>query len=264
MKLKLFFVVIVVGLLAGGFCNYNFGHYLTADSVVISGNEIESVDCEIDYLPEKIGEIVYHQFFTLSYNAAHKQANWVYYSPCIGKEGDEIRRTNDFREDRMVVSGSAKPSDYAKSGYDRGHLCPAGDMTQSVEAMSETFYMSNMSPQVPGFNRGIWKSLEEQVREWGREGQIYVVTGPVFKDEKGKIGESQVTVPGYYYKVIYSPVKGQMIAFVLPNKKSKKKITDYVVSVDSVENFTGIDFFVHLPDTLQNRLEAHSDYMKWQ
>ncbi len=164
----------------------------------------------------------------------------------------------------MVASGSAKPSDYVKSGYDRGHLCPAGDMTQSVEAMSETFYMSNMSPQVPGFNRGIWKSLEEQVRKWGKEEQIHVVTGPVFENEKGKIGESRVTIPGYYYKVIYSPVRKQMIAFVLPNEKSNKKFTDHIVSVDSVENFTGIDFFVHLPDTLENRLEAKSDYMKWQ
>ena len=97
----------------------------------------------------------------------------------------------------MVASGSAKPSDYVKSGYDRGHLCPAGDMTQSVEAMSETFYMSNMSPQVPGFNRGIWKSLEEQVRKWGKEEQIHVVTGPVFENEKENRGES-----GYYTRIL--------------------------------------------------------------
>lgn len=266
MKLNIFFILIAVGLLAGGFCSYNCfsEHRLVSIPVIVSGNESEPVVHEIDYLPGKTGEMVYHRFFTLSYNAAHKQANWVYYSPCIGKEGNEIRRTNDFREDYMVASGSAKPSDYVKSGYDRGHLCPAGDMTQSVEAMSETFYMSNMSPQVPGFNRGIWKSLEEQVRKWGKEEQIHVVTGPIFENEKGKIGESRVTIPGYYYKVIYSPVRKQMIAFVLPNEKSNKKFTDHIVSVDSVENFTGIDFFVHLPDTLENRLEAKSDYMKWQ
>lgn len=102
------------------------------------------------------------------------------------------------------------------------------------------------------------------MRKWGKEEQIHVVTGPVFENEKGKIGESRVTIPGYYYKVIYSPARKQMIAFVLPNEKSNKKFTDHIVSVDSVENFTGIDFFVHLPDTLENRLEAKSDYMKWQ
>ena len=97
-------------------------------------------------------------------------------------------RTDRFREDKKVPSGSAKPSDYTKSGYDRGHLCPAADMTHSAEAMEETFLMSNISPQLPVFNRGIWKSLEKQVRDWGEKERIYIVTGPVFKDNKGKIG----------------------------------------------------------------------------
>lgn len=257
MKWSVLFVVVVSGWFALD-CVFPSGQGRAASLVTISGDEPE------DYLPSKTGEIVCHRFFTLSYNAAHKQADWVYYRPRIGQDEDKVKRTNNFREDKLVSSGSAKPSDYVKSGYDRGHLCPAGDMTRSVEAMSETFYMSNMSPQVPGFNRGIWKSLEEQVRKWGKAEEIYVVTGPVFKDEKGKIGTSGVTVPGYYYKVIYSPGREQMVAFVLPNEKSNKPFTDHVVSVDSVEHLTGIDFFGQLPDTLENRLEAKSDYARWQ
>lgn len=211
---------------------------------------------EIEYLPESEGEIIRHTYYTLSFNSGHKQANWVYYSPRLGKDGAAVRRSDNFRVDPLVSVGCAKPSDYTKSGYDRGHLCPAGDMTHSPEAMSETFYMSNMSPQLPGFNRGIWKSLETQVREWSKKEPLYVVTGPVFKDNKGHIGEGQVTVPGYYYKVVYSPSRQQMTAYLLPNSKSAKKLTEYVVSVDSVETLTGIDFFPQLPDTLENRLEA--------
>lgn len=223
----------------------------------------ETTEEDMEYWPESEGEVVRHTYYTLSFNERHKQANWVYYRPRLktGKEG--APRTNNFREDPKVATGSAKPSDYTGSGYDRGHLCPAGDMTLSKEAMSETFYMSNMSPQEPAFNRGIWKQLEEQVRRWGKREPIYVVTGPVFKQMKGKIGSSRVSVPGHYYKVIYSPSRRQMIGFVLPNEKSRKTIEEYVVAVDSVERLTGIDFFPQLPDTLENRLEARSEYGKW-
>ena len=119
--------------------------------------------------------------------------------------------------------------------------------------------MSNISPQLPVFNRGIWKSLEKLVRDWGEKERIYVVTGPVFKDNKGKIGRTGVTVPGFFYKVVYAPGARQMIAFVLPHTKEKRQLRDYVVTVDSVERLTNIDFFSQLPDTLENRLEAAVD-----
>ena len=179
------------------------------------------------------------------------------------KKGLSVER-GDFREDKKVPSGSAKPSDYTKSGYDRGHLCPAADMTHSAEAMEETFLMSNISPQLPVFNRGIWKSLEKQVRDWGEKERIYIVTGPVFKDNKGKIGRTGVTVPGFFYKVVYAPGARQMIAFVLPNTQEKRQLRDYAVTVDSVERLTNIDFFPQLSDTLENRLEAAVNYDSWR
>lgn len=216
-----------------------------------------------EYLPVDEGEIVRHIYYTLSFNNYHKQANWVYYRLKLDMGQPVAERSDNFREDKMVRTGSAKPSDYAKSGYDRGHLCPAADMGQSHQAMSETFYMSNMSPQAPSFNRGIWKKLEEQVRSWAKRELIYIVTGPVFRDKKGIIGKSRVTVPGYYYKVLYSPSRKEMIAFVLPNEKCFRPIPDYAVSVDSVEHLTGIDFFPQLPDSLENRLESNSDYGRW-
>lgn len=201
--------------------------------------EIDMAEC----MPYGVGEIVRHSHYVLGYCEDHEQAAWVYYTPSMGSQNEKASRTDDFREDPMVETGSAVPSDYRRSGYDRGHLCPAGDMTSSREVMSETFYMSNMSPQVPAFNRGIWKRLEEQVRDWGKRETVWIVTGPVFKDVKGEIGTNKVTVPGYYYKVVYSSSRREMIGFILPNERSKKPLSDYVVSVDSVERFTDLDFF---------------------
>ena len=191
-----------------------------------------------ELLPSGEGEIVRHTYYTLSFNSRHKQANWVYY--ILGSEGKErvAERTDRFREDKKVSSGSAKPSDYIKSGYDRGHLCPAADMAHSAEAMEETFLMSNISPQLPVFNRGIWKSLEKLVRDWGEKERIY--------------------------KVVYAPGARQMIAFVLPNTQEKRQLRDYAVTVDSVERLTNIDFFPQLSDTLENRLEAAVNYDSWR
>jgi len=94
-------------------------------------------------------------------------------------------------------------ADYKNSGYDRGHLCPVAAMKLNHTSMSETFFMSNISPQEPNFNRGIWKNIEALVREWGWNTKSHVVSGPIFKDNKGSIGANKVTVPGHYYKVIY-------------------------------------------------------------
>jgi len=179
----------------------------------------------------------------------------------------KYKRTNKFRPDPAVRTGSAKPSDYAKSGYDKGHLCPAGDMACDSTAMSESFYMSNMSPQKPGFNRGIWKKLEEQVREWAVEDDvIYVVTGPILSGNLATIGKDKIAVPKYYYKVIldYEEPEFKGIGFVLPNKSSTKPLTQYAVTIDSVEHLTGIDFFAALPDSVERVVESHADINRWE
>ena len=110
------------------------------------------------------------------------------------------KRGDDFRPDPAVPTGSATPQDYTRSGYDRGHLAPAADMSFSVKTMSESFYMSNMSPQAPQFNRGIWSKLEKQVRHFAtKEKRIVVVTGPILPVEKTiTIGANKVTVPQYF------------------------------------------------------------------
>jgi hypothetical protein len=115
-------------------------------------------------LPEE--QIISHTAYLLSYNEEHEQANWVAYMLTSSKLGSGLERSNRFLEDPLVASGTATNADYAKSGYDRGHLAPAADMSWSMQVMQESFYYSNMSPQLPGFNRGIWKKLEEKVRDW--------------------------------------------------------------------------------------------------
>jgi len=211
-----------------------------------------------DFTPSSKGEIIHHTYFTLAYNEQHEQAAWVFYKLTRDQVFGTTSRDDDFRPDPAVSTTSAQLTDYKGSGYDRGHLCPAADMKISPEAMSESFYLSNMSPQDPSFNRGIWTQLEEEVRSLALSyNQIYVVTGPIFKDCLGSIGANKVTVPGYYYKVIYIPLeKPLMLGFVLPNCAGNKQHYQYSTPVDSIESLTSIDFFPQLNDNLEASLEA--------
>lgn len=238
--------------------------FLFASLVLITNSLVLAKS--VDYLPVPSKDIVRHAYYTLSYNEKCEQANWVYYTltdSMVIQGGQE--RSNKFRYDKMVPSGSAKTSDYTKSGYDRGHLCPAADMDFSRIAMEESFLMSNISPQAPEFNRGIWKDLETEVRNWAKkEHKILVVTGPVFNENKGTIGEDKVVVPGSFFKIVYEETdEPKMIAFVLPNRKSDRPLTDFVVTIDEAEKLTGYDFFSQLPDGLENKLESRIDLSVW-
>jgi endonuclease G len=179
----------------------------------------------------------------------------------------KANRESAFLEDPEVRTGSAISFDYQGSGYDRGHLAPAGDMHWSAKTMLESFYMSNMSPQEPSFNRGIWSKLEKAVRRFAySEGSVVVVTGPIVTaDDTKTIGHNKVRVPGFYYKVIYDETPPEkMIAFILPNKGSNKPVESFVVTVDDVEEATGLDFFSALPKETQDRLESKSNPKDWK
>lgn len=228
-----------------------------------SDDEIPTIQNQ-GFQPISKGEIVKHTYYTLAYSEENEQASWVYYELTPELINGAQTRTDDFRADPAVTTGSAALSDYKGSGYDRGHLCPAADMTLNHTTMSETFYLSNMSPQVPGFNRGIWSTMEDQVRKWTLEFDgLDVATGPIFKDNLAKIGNNQVTVPGYYYKVLYSEKKQIMIGLVLKNEASSKNLDQFVLAVDSLEKLTGIDFFSGLDDKLENQLEVKISVNEW-
>jgi endonuclease G, mitochondrial len=204
-------------------------------------------------------EVITHTGFSLLYDESHEQAQWVAYTLTLEKSVKAVERTNRFKPDPKVTTGTATNSDYTGSGYDRGHLAPAADMSWSAEAMDESFYFSNISPQTPSFNRGVWKRLEERVRQWAIDDSIvYIVTGPVLKEGLPTIGENKVSVPEHFYKVllVYKPGKTQGIGFILPNAGSSLPLAHFAVSIDSVESATGLNFFHALPDDVEEALES--------
>ena len=165
-----------------------------------------------------------------------------------------------------MKTGSAHWRNYKNSGYDKGHLVPAGDMGFDVNAYNDTFYTSNISPQLHSFNEGIWNRLEQKVRYWAvKYNGVYVVTGGVLDNSLKSIGKENVSVPKYFYKVLMSKTGNEvkMIAFLVPNEASERPLYEFVVSVDRLEKMTGIDFFPALEDKIENKLESSDDYKAW-
>lgn len=208
--------------------------------------------------------------YVVCYRESYEQAEWAAY--CLEKEElvKNASRGDDFRADPEITTGSATLTDYKKSGYDRGHLAPAADFAFSEEAMSESFFLSNMSPQAPGLNREIWQYLEGQVRTWAdRFGKVYVITGPVLEkpaEAYDYIGENQVSIPEFYYKVLLVPTHESLmsIGFIIPNKKCKDTFWDYAVTIDEVERRTGLDFYSLLDDHLEDKLESEYALENWK
>ena len=202
---------------------------------------------------------VCHLAYCLLYSEKHEQASWVAYELTAEETFKAHERTNKFMEDPAIVTGSAANEDYSGSGFDRGHLAPAADMGWSQQAMEESFFFSNMSPQRPQCNRGIWKKGEELVRDWARQyGRLLVVTGPVLKDGLPAIGPNKVSVPEYYFKILLRPdsLHLAVMAFLVPNQGSAEDISAFAVSVDSIESISGIDFFPALPEKTEAKLES--------
>jgi len=235
-----------------------------AEKGTATGNVRFDFEKQVDFLLPAFrpdDAIIRHDGYVLRYREAYEQADWVAY-PLLAHEitGDADRDREQFQPDPLVESGSALPSDYTRSGYDRGHLAPAGDFKFSQRMTRESFYMSNISPQAPQFNRGIWRELEELVRKWAvRDNGLYVITGPVLKSGLPTIGrQNEVSVPEQYYKVILYCNKPdiRMIGFLLRNEPSDQSLRSFVVPVDQIERSTGIDFFPKLPDDLERRLES--------
>lgn len=224
------------------------------------------------------------EHYALCYRESYEQAEWSAYELTKDELNKKSGRTNDFREDPEIKTGSATLNDYRGSGYDRGHLTPAADMAFSEKAMSETFYLSNMSPQAGPFNRGIWQQLEAQVRTWAKTfGKVYVVSGPILEKPASKyesIGkDNKIAIPQYYYKVLLAPLYADgndsktpddaksiaAIGFILPNEAcSGKEFWDFAVSVDEVEKRTGLDFFSLLDEKAEKEAEGSFDISIWK
>lgn len=228
-------------------------------------------------------EVVWHSAYGLVYSEQHEQAKWVSHIIIRDIIDGKAGRSNDFREDTLVKTGSAIEKDYFLKtpkkggkggydydgfGYDRGHLAPSADFRWSKKALSESYFYSNMSPQLGDFNRKKWANLEGLLRGYifeHPETQLYVVTGPLLKDDLPVIERSvnKVSIPEEYFKIALDLQNKKAIAFIMPNENVEYPIISYAVPIDEVEERTGINFFHQIEDSLENDLESQKNTEDW-
>jgi endonuclease G len=233
-------------------------------------DEIKEISTEKREIPklqmERKEHIIYHEGYTVSFNPDHKIANWVAYELTAEEANSKTTKRSDrFIPDPMVAEEDMGANeDYRQSGYDRGHLAPAGDMKWSANAMKESFYFTNICPQNRGLNTGLWNVLENQCRKWAAQhGALLIVTGPVIEDNLKQLGVRRMSIPNTFYKVICIPSGDQPkgIGFLFENKDYvQTSIRSRAVSIDSVEQRTGIDFFPSFPLNVQEVMEASTDW----
>ncbi len=214
--------------------------------------------------------ILVRESYTASYNIETLCPNYVaWHLTAARTEGGAIRKNNFHGDEDIPEKYRIETSDYSRSGYDRGHMCPAGDCKSSEDVMSESFLMTNMCPQGHNLNAGDWKELEEQCREWASSyGEIFIVCGPIFDSKKPKtIGRRKgykISVPDRFFKVVLMMGRvPKAIGFIYPNDDTNLDIRDYAVSVDEVERITGIDFYPALPDDIETKIEAECKPGAW-
>ena len=214
-------------------------------------------------------KILMRRGYTVSYNMKHNLPNWVAWELTPDKLIERESRTDKFLPDPDLPEDVAVTTDdYKRSGWDRGHMCPAGDNRWHWRAMQESFYMTNICPQHHNLNRGDWKELEEACRDWAqRDGRIFIVCGPIlYRQQHKTIGrEHRITVPEAFFKVVLSPDSNppRAIGFIYKNTSGNHPLDNYVNSVDQVERITGIDFFPALPDEVERQVEAKYDLSQW-
>lgn len=217
------------------------------------------------YLPTgPSDQVIEHRRFTLGYDNGWEQARWVAHELTAADLADEgFPRTDNFRRDPAVRDGSAEQEDYRRSGFTRGHLVPAADLRSDRRAMDETFLLSNISPQLAAFNGGIWRELEESVRDWTEEHNVlYVVTGPIVEDTAERIGPNQVAVPKAFYKVVLT-AGGEGIGFVIPHEVQELPLSAFAKTIDEVEAVTGLDFYPEMVSVSSPATEAEYDLNAW-
>ncbi len=267
----------LIGALIYGFIHFNLDSGDSQSSNRGSRHTTRSIPVNLgngdyNYVPKgDHQQIIHHTYYSLDYNEDYEVPNWVAYK--LTEESLKIKnvpRAKRFKSDQEVDRRSAKHSDYTHSGYTRGHMAPAGDMAFNTEAMQECFYMSNMAPQIRQVNNGIWKELEENVRDWAYDNdEIYIVTGPLFySDNPKRIGDNRVAVPDAFFKAILDNEgsKKKTIGFIIPHEKSDRHLREYAVSIDELEQKIGIDMYADVitDDSLEESLESSFDVNKWQ
>lgn len=206
-------------------------------------------------------QILVRKAYTVSYNKETKDPNWVAWRLTAEHTEGTVRRPKGaFHEDEEVPEPRATYYDYKKSGWSRGHMCPAGDNKWDEEAMYESFLFTNICPQDFSINSGAWGDIERKCRMWAREyGEVYIACGPIFynKNQYETIGENKVAVPDAFFKVVLiMEGKPRAYGFICKNGGGKDKANKMPRTVDEVEKITGYDFFPQLPDDIEVAVES--------
>ena len=229
--------------------------------------EYESDDfCLAENKEQKNQLILKRNAYSLSYNPEYLIPNWVAWHLTAEHTEGDVPRDNSYYEDDEVPIPRATNEDYHGSGCSRGHMCPAGDNKWDAEAMRESNLLTNICPQHPSLNSGVWNVIERDCRKWAKKyGDVYIVCGPILMNrEHETIGENKIVVPEAFFKVILrlNP-QPAAIGYVIRNNEGNKKRDMFVNTVDDVERITGIDFFPSLPDDIENMVEASANINDW-
>jgi endonuclease G len=210
--------------------------------------------------------IIRHKHYFLSYSEEHEQAEWTaYYLTGDTKFQHHLERPY-FKQDPLIDTESAHWNNYKDTGYDKGHLVPAADMKFSKDAYIETFYTSNVSPQNRDFNAGVWNRLEQKIRYWAdKHTALFIVTGSILHDNLVTIGEEEVSVPDYFYKIVVRVQNDGlvMIPFLVPNKKSDAPLYTFATTIDKIERVTGINFNEKLTERIEEKIKKELSYKEW-
>jgi endonuclease G len=268
----IFLIITIIYLVNPKFASKFFG-VSNNKSTITSGFNIKNIQQGIPQAPKNTNcEILHHKYYEFAYSPKLRDSYWVSYilTKKMVKINRVKRKDEEFTKDPLLKNNYALSKDYYGTGYDRGHMCPAGDMNFNKTAMSECFYMTNITPQKPGLNRKIWKELEEQVRNWAvQNDSLYIVVGAIYGKKPKRIGKDKVAVPKKLYKIVADISKKdgyKAIAFIMDNKNypDNADFMKYAITIDSLENITGIDFFAKLKNPAVEKIEANINKNLWE
>lgn len=223
--------------------------------------DLPSLRPETRYGMPAADQILFNRHYVIGYSYYFRQAKWAL--EIVDPAETPVERVDHFRSDyRIPLMFKAELDDYKKSGYDRGHLVPSANHREEVLENSETFLLSNMSPQHKDLNRKIWRELEEEVRNLNAKKRIletYVLSGPIF-DFNTKVStikpksKNGITLPvphSYFKSILTENDRGtlNMWSFIIPNKATNKSLKDFLTRTTDVENYSGLLIWERLVGT---------------
>lgn len=242
-----------------------FGLCYSQETEPLTENETQiSITRNLAFESDSVERFIVYRGFIVQYNYEKKAPNYTIHVI----KADELtsfdvaarRRSNFFVDDNILGNQSALNADYRGSGFDRGHMVPAGDFSWNQLLKFETFVLTNIIPQSPNLNRGIWRGLEDLIRNLttSMDTRTVIITGAIYAEENGLIGRNSVGIPVFCYKSIFLSESNQMFSFIFPNNHTVQyeDLSNYQTSVDQLELITGEDFYDVLPDSLENIIES--------